>query len=107
MADIDTALIPLGATTAWITTVHAAGYVCQCEQRCGATHPRTGGRCRSELTEHSTVRLYVIPAQPTSETLIALCGTCLDKREKAARKADDDAARALADEAPSLFDLIA
>ena len=106
-AALDPALIPMGATKAWMETVQTAGLFCQCTGRCGRGHRKSNGRCDCELTEYSTVRLYAVPLKPGSPELIALCGECLDRCEALARKAAAEAAQARADQAPSLLDLLA
>jgi len=107
MTEIDPALLPLGATPAWLATTAAAEYRCECTGACGTGHRKSAGRCDKALAKHTGVRLYATPAKPGAATLIAVCGDCLDKRERIERKAATDAAHALADLAPSLYDLLA
>jgi hypothetical protein len=103
---IDPSLLPLGATRQWLDTVEAAGLCCQCAGGCGASHRASGGQCDKTLAALSGVRLYAVPAEPDSPHLIALCGDCMDKRERLERKAAKDAARLRAAQAPSLLDLL-
>ena len=103
---IDPSLLPLGATRQWLDTARAAGFCCQCTGGCGSSHRASGGRCPKTLARNNGVRLHAVPAEPGSPTLIALCGDCVDKRDRLARKAANDAARLRAAQAPSLLDLL-
>lgn len=103
---IDPPLLPLGATKQWLETAQAAGFCCQCTGGCGASHRASSGHCPKTLARNNGVRLHAVPAQPGSPTLIALCADCVDKRERLARKAANDAARHRAAQTPSLLDLL-
>jgi len=103
---LDPSLLPLGATKQWLETAQAAGFCCQCTGACGSGHRASSGRCDKTLAKLSGVRLYAVPTEPGSPHLIALCGDCVDKRDRLVRKAANDAARLLAAQVPSLLDLL-